>query len=98
MGLTGCFRSVRVALIATLALGGTLAAAAIPAEARLSHPTIGGPISGGFFQGMPVRVEARARLSESELTGVAGANCHVLRQVVRDRLGASFLRTVRICE
>ena len=39
MGLTGCFRSVRVARIATLALGGTLAAAAIPAEARLSHPT-----------------------------------------------------------
>ena len=96
MGLTGCFRSVRVARIATLVLGGTLAA--IPAEARLSHPTIGGPISGGFFQGMPVRVEARARLSESELTGVAGANCYVLRQVVRDRLGASFLRTVRICE
>ena len=83
-----------LARIATLVLGGTLAAAAIPAEARLSHPTIGGPISGGFFQGMPVRVEARAR----ELTGVAGANCHVLRQVVRDRLGASFLRTVRICE
>jgi hypothetical protein len=86
-----------LARIATLVLGGTLAAAAIPAEARLSHPTIGGPISGGFFQGMPVRVEARARLSESELTGVAGAN-RVLRQVVRDRLGASFLRTVRICE
>ena len=62
MGLTGYFRSVRVARIATLVLGGTLAA--IPAEARLSHPTIGGPISGGFFQGMPVRVEARARLSE----------------------------------
>ena len=36
MGLTGCFRSVRVARIVTLALGGTLAAAAIPAEARLS--------------------------------------------------------------
>jgi len=98
MGLTGYFRSVRVARIATLVLGGTLVAAAIPAEARLSHPTIGGPMSGGFFQGMPVRVEARARLSESELTGVAGANCYVLRQVVRDRLGASFLRTVRICE
>ena len=97
MGLTGCFRSVRVARIATLVLGGTLVPA-IPAEARLSHPTIGGPISGGFFQGMPVRVEARARLSELGLTGVAGANCHVLRQVVRDRLGASFLRTVRICE
>ena len=77
---------------------GTLVAAAIPAEARLSHPTIGGPISDGFFQGMPVRVEARARLSELELTGVAGANCYVLRQVVHDRLGASFLRTVRICE
>jgi len=42
MGLTGCFRSVRVARIATLVLGGTLVAAAIPAEARLSHPTIGG--------------------------------------------------------
>jgi hypothetical protein len=58
MGLTGYFRSVRVARIATLVLGGTLVAAAIPAEARLSHPTIGGPISDGFFQGMPVRVEA----------------------------------------
>ena len=97
MGLTGYFRSVRVARIATLVLGGTLVAAAIPAEARLSHPTIGGPISDGFFQ-VPVRVEARARRSELELTGVAGANCYVLRQVVRDRLGASFLRTVRICE
>ena len=38
MGLTGYFRSVRVARIATLVLGGTLVAAAIPAEARLSHP------------------------------------------------------------
>ena len=62
MGLTGYFRSVRVARIAALVLGGTLVAAAIPAEACLSHPTIGGPISDGFFQGMPVRVEARARL------------------------------------
>ena len=44
-------------------------------------------------QGMPVRVEARARLSESELTGVAGANCYVLRQVVRDRLGARDVAT-----
>ena len=98
MGLTGYFRSVRVARIATLVLSGTLVAAAIPAEARLSHPTIGGPISDGFFQGMPVRVEARARLSESELTGVAGADCHDQRQAVRDRLGASVLRTVRVCE
>ena len=55
MGLTGCFRSVRVARIATLVLGGTLVAAAIPAEARLSHPTIGGPISDGFFQARPSR-------------------------------------------
>jgi hypothetical protein len=37
MGLTGYFRSVRVARIATLVLSGTLVAAAIPAEARLSH-------------------------------------------------------------
>jgi hypothetical protein len=87
-----------VVRIATLVLGGTLAAAAVPGEARLSPPTIGGPMSGGFFQGMPVRTETRGRPSESELTGVAGANCYVLRQVVRDRLGASFLRTVRICE
>jgi hypothetical protein len=55
-------------------------------------------MSVGFFQGMPVRAEARARPTESDLTGVAGANCYVLREVVRDRLGASYLRTVRICE
>jgi hypothetical protein len=55
-------------------------------------------MSGGLFQGLPVRAEARARPSDSELTGVAGANCYVLRQVVRDRLGASSLRIVRICE
>ena len=98
MGLTGYFRSVRVARIATLVLGGTLVAAAIPAEARLSPPPMAGPMSGGLFQGVPIRPAAQARLSESELTGVADANCHVVRQVVRDRLGASFLRTVQICE
>jgi hypothetical protein len=97
MRLTGRFRSSQAFRIAGLAFAGALAAAAMPAEARLSDPGIGGPMSGGFFQGLPVGPEARAR-SESELTGVAGANCYVLRQVVRDRLGASLLRTVRICE
>jgi len=98
MGLAGRFRSSRVFWIPGLAFAGALAAAAMPAEARLSDSGIGGPMSGGLFQGLPVRAEARARPSDSELTGVAGANCYVLRQVVRDRLGASSLRIVRICE
>jgi hypothetical protein len=98
MRLTGRFRSYRAFRIAGLAFAGALGAAAMPAEARLSDPGIGGPMSGGFFQGLPVGSDARARRSESELTGVVGANCYVLRQVVRDRLGASLLRTVRICE
>jgi hypothetical protein len=98
MDPTGWFHSVRLARIAALVLGGALAAAAMPAEARLSPPPMTGPMSGGLFQGVPVRAAARARLSESELTGVADANCHVVRQVVRDRLGASFLREVQICE
>ena len=65
MGLTGYFRSVRVARIAALVLGGTLVAAAIPAEACLSHPTIGGPISDGFFPilGIARGQSARAAIS-----------------------------------
>src|SRR6478735_8366016 len=98
MHRTGWFRSFRMARIAALVLSGALIAAAIPAEARLSPPPMAGPMSGGLFQGVPIRPAAQARLSESELTGVADANCHVVRQVVRDRLGASFLRTVQICE
>ena len=96
--MPGRFRSTREFRITGLAFAGALAAATMPAEARLSDPGIGGPMSGGFFRGLPVAPEARARRSESELTGVAENNCYVLRQVVRDRLGASFLRTVRICE
>jgi hypothetical protein len=98
MKLTGLFRSIRAARLAALLLGGMLVGGAMPAEARLSDPPIGGPMSGGFFRGVPMRVAAQARVSESELTGVAGANCHLVRQVVRDRLGASFLRTVQICD
>lgn len=94
----GWLRSFRVARIAALVLGGALIAAAIPAEARLNPPPMAGPMSGGLFQGVPIRPAAQARLSESELTGVADANCHAVRQVVRDRLGASFLRTVTICD
>jgi hypothetical protein len=88
-----------LARIAGLALAGAFVAFAMPAEARLSDPGIGGPMSGGFFQGLPVRVQAPAtRPGESELTGIADGNCYVLRQVVRDRLGASSLRSVRVCE
>jgi hypothetical protein len=82
-----------------LALAGALLTLSMPAEARLHDPGIGGPISGGSFQGLPVRAQApAARPSERGLTGVVGENCYVLRQVVRDRLGASLLRTVRVCE
>jgi hypothetical protein len=98
MGLTGCFRSVRAARTAALVIGGALAATAMPAEARLSPLPIGGPMAGGLFQGVPVRAAARPRLSKSEPTGVAGASCHVLRQIVRDRFGANVLRTVQVCE
>ena len=98
MPLTGRFRSIRDFRITGLAFASALAAASMPAEARVSDPGIGGPISSGFFRGLPIAPEARARRSESELTGVAGNDCYVLRQVVRDRLGASFLRTVRVCE
>jgi hypothetical protein len=89
----------RIARTAGAALAGVFIAVAMPAEARLSDPGMGGPMSGGFFQGLPVRAQAAAaRPGESELTGVAGGNCYVLRQVIRDRLGASSLRTVRVCE
>jgi hypothetical protein len=88
-----------LAPIAGLAFAGALLVAASPAEARLRDPGMGGPMSGGFFQGLPMRAQApAARPGEAELTGVADGNCYVLRQVVRDRLGASFLRTVRVCE
>ena len=90
------------ARLATLALAGALLALAMPAEARLHDPGIGGPISGGSFQGLPVRAQApAARTSERGLRGlrgVVGENCYVVRQVVRDRLGATQLRTVRVCE
>jgi hypothetical protein len=87
------------ARLATLALAGALIALAMPAEARLHDPGIGGPISGGSFQGLPVRAQApAARTSERGLRGVVGENCYVVRQVVRDRLGATQLRTVRVCE
>ena len=87
------------ARIGGLALASALILSALPAEARLHDPGMGGPMSGGFFQGLPMRAQApAARSDQSEVTGVAGGNCYVLRQVVRDRLGASFLRTVRVCE
>ena len=88
----------RSARIAGLAFAGALLGT-LPAEARLSAPAIGGPASGGFFQGLPVRVQAPTpRPTDAELTGMADGNCYVLRQVVRDRLGASSLRSVRVCE
>ena len=96
MRVTGWFRSLRVLLIAGLAFAA--AGALMPAEARLSDPGVGGPMSGGFFQGLAVGPEARNRRSDSEMTGVAGTDCYVRQQVVRDRLGASVLRKVRICE
>jgi len=89
-------RTFRALLIAGLAFAA--AGAVTPAEARLSDPGVGGPISGGFFQGLAVGPEARTRRSDSELTGVAGTDCYVRQEVVRDRLGASVLRKVRICE
>jgi hypothetical protein len=87
------------ARLCALALAGVVLTTAMPAEARLHQPGIGGPISGGSFQGLPVRAQApAARPSERGLSGVVGENCYVVRQVVRDRLGASLLRSVRVCE
>lgn len=86
-------------LIGVLALAGATLALGLPAEARLRDPGAGGPISGGFFSGLPVRVQAPpARPGDAELTGIAGDSCQVLRQVVRDRMGGTMLRTVRVCE
>ena len=95
MKVTGCFRSLRTAHTGALVLGGALALAAMPAQARLNPPATVGPMSGGFFRGVPVRAASEAQVSESE--GVA-ANCYPLHQVVRDRLGATFVRTVQVCE
>lgn len=85
--------------IGAFALAGAMLTLALPAEARLRDPGQGGPISGGFFQGLPVRVQAPAtRASDAELTGIAGDNCYVVRQAVRDRMGGTMLRTIRVCE
>ena len=89
----------RSARIAGLAFAGALLARTLPAEARLTRPRSAARASGGFFQGLPVRVQAPTpRPTDAGLTGVADGNCYVLRQVVRDRLGASSLRSVRVCE
>lgn len=85
--------------VGVLAVAGAMLTLAVPAEARLRDPGQGGPISAGFFHGLPVRVQApAARPSDPELTGVAGNNCYVLKQMVRDRMGGTMLRTVRVCE
>jgi hypothetical protein len=85
------------ARISAFALAGALLTA-LPAEARLHDPGLGGPASGGSFNGVAVRPQAPTTgSSAAEPTGLAG-NCYTLRQVVRDRLGASFLRSVRVCE
>jgi hypothetical protein len=84
---------LRVWNAAALALAGALLTA-LPTQARLHDRDV----SGGYFMGLPVRAEAPAsRPNEAELTGVAG-RCYLLRQVVRDRSGASFLHSVRVCE
>jgi hypothetical protein len=89
----------RPARLYAAVLAGALVTLSAPAQARLHDPGIGGPISGGSFQGLPVRAQApAARSAEQGLTGVVGDNCYMVRQVVRDRLGASLLRTVRVCE
>lgn len=91
--------ALRRNLIGVFALAGAILTLGSAAEARLRDPGQGGPISGGFFSGLPVRVQSPlARPSDAELTGIAGDNCHVLRQVVRDRMGGTMLRTVRVCE
>jgi hypothetical protein len=86
------------ARITAFALAGALLTA-FPAEARLHDPGLGGPFSDGSFNGLAVRRQAAPTTgpSAAEPTGLAG-NCYTLRQVVRDRLDASFLRSVRVCE
>jgi hypothetical protein len=89
----------RGARLGGLALAAALVLMAMPAEARLTDPGYGGGLSGGYFHGLPVRATApSARPSDPEISGVAGANCRVLRQAVQDRIGGTVLRTVEVCD
>ena len=89
----------RRARLGGLALSAALVLMAMPAEARLTDPGYGGSLSGGYFHGLPVRASAPpARPSDPEISGVAGANCRILRQTVQDRIGGTVLRTVQVCD
>jgi hypothetical protein len=89
----------RLALTGGFALAGILTILVVPAQARLADPGSGGALSGGYFHGLPVRAKAPAvRASDPEVTGMAGDNCYTQRQTVRDRLGGTLLRTVRVCD
>jgi hypothetical protein len=89
----------RGARLGALALSAALVLTAMPAEARLSDPGYGGSLSGGYFHGLPVRASAPpARPSDPEISGVAGANCRILRQTVQDRIGGTVLRTLQVCD
>jgi hypothetical protein len=89
----------RGAQLGGLVLAAALVLMAMPAEARLTDPGFGGSLSGGYFHGLPVRASAPStRPSDPEISGVAGANCRILRQAVQDRIGGTVLRTVEVCD
>ena len=86
-----------LAKIAALAVAGALIGFSAPAQARLPDLAVNGPLSGGVYQGVPIRPQtAAARRNEVEV-GLVG-ECYTVRQTVRDRLGAMTVRRVQVCE
>jgi hypothetical protein len=80
------------------ALASAVLLTALPAQARINHPGIGGALSGGYFHGLPVRAQAPVtRAGDAEISGVAGGSCVTLRRPVQDPLGGTSVRAVRIC-
>lgn len=87
------------AALATLTLGGSLLAAAAPAQAyyyKPWKPYYGpGPVAAGVIGGLALGAVAASAAASS---GYGYGGCYITRREVVDVYGNVYLRRVRVCE
>lgn len=87
-----------LAKVAAIALAGAVLGFSAPAEARLPDAAgVSGPLSGGVYEGIPIRPQTAASRRNEVEAGLA-SHCYTVRQTVRDRLGAMTVRRVEVCD
>ncbi len=89
-----------VMLRAVLAVG-TLAAAAGfagAAQAKILEPAYQGPMSGGFFHGLPIRPDTVASRPAASETVEVGENCYTVRRMARNAGGRTTAQNTQVCE